>query len=105
VEKNMTDGIEFVAIVRENETGEFVLQFPDLPHCSALAATEEVAREIAPAILAQELEALRQGGRSLPKPSTFTAILTEGEWRAARSFRVRASAPAGQSSTPKAGAR
>jgi predicted RNase H-like HicB family nuclease len=86
----MSAATEFVAVIHENEDGEFVLQFPDLPGCSAVAPTEGDARSIAAQVLADRLDSIRQTGQAVPQPSTFTAILSDPKWRDGRSVRVRA---------------
>jgi predicted RNase H-like HicB family nuclease len=86
----MSAATEFVAVIHENEDGEFVLQFPDLPECSAVAPTEDEARSIAADVLAEGLDAIRRFGEIIPKPSTFTAILADPKWCVGRSVRVRA---------------
>jgi predicted RNase H-like HicB family nuclease len=86
----MSAAPEFVAVIHENEDGEFVLQFPDLPGCSAVVPSEGDARSIAADVLADRLDSIRQTGQAVPEPSTFTAILFDPKWRGGRSVRVRA---------------
>ena len=82
--------LEFVAVIQETESSEFVLRFPDLPGFSVVAASEQEARDLAAEALADHIETLRLAGEAIPNPSTFTAILADAKWRAGRSTRVRA---------------
>lgn len=66
--------MDYVVIIEKGERsyGAYV---PDLPGCVAVGETREEAMQLIREAIELHLEALREGGRSLPSPSSSIELV------------------------------
>jgi predicted RNase H-like HicB family nuclease len=66
---------QYFAVIIQNPDMNFDVTFPDLPGCTAMAATLDEARAIAGEMLAHHLANLERDGDPIPEPSTLEAVV------------------------------
>lgn len=65
----------FIALIRPNQNGGFLVDFPDFPECTTAGETLRHARLLAEATLSAHLEGLRKAGMEIPEPSCLKDIV------------------------------
>lgn len=73
----------YVAVLRQDATSEFLVQFPDVPGCFTRGATRDQAWRFAGETLAMHLERLAADGKALPVGRRLEAVRAEPEHRGA----------------------
>jgi len=79
---------KFIAVVSRESERRFRATFPDLPGRGVFAESFEEAASVAAETLALILEEADREGRPLPPPSTFTAVLSNPQYRDGIAIRV-----------------
>jgi transcriptional regulator with XRE-family HTH domain len=64
------------AIVAERTASGYSAYCPDLPSCSATAASAEELVTVMQRAVAREVRSLRRGGKAVPEPATYTYLIT-----------------------------
>jgi len=64
----------YPAVLERGPKGSFAIWFPDFPDCVAGGTTQEDALAKAELALAKAVDALAEGDRPLPQPTTFEEI-------------------------------
>ncbi len=64
----------YLALIRTQEASGFAIAFPDLPGCSAIAASFQEANLLARTILARHLADLRRRGLTCHGPSSMKEL-------------------------------
>ncbi len=68
----------YLAMIRTREDRSFAVAFPDLPGCSAVAASFQEAGLVARAILARHVGELRRRGLTCHAPRSLKELLDSG---------------------------
>jgi predicted RNase H-like HicB family nuclease len=85
----MPESIEFIALIRRNDEGEFISSFPDFPGSAAVSPSEDAAIDKAAETLADRIEELRQSGEAIPAASTFIDVMKRFDAHGLLAIRVR----------------
>lgn len=64
----------YIALIRLDRDGTFLVEFPDFPECTTAGETLRHARLLAEATLAAHLDGLRKAGVEIPEPSCLKDI-------------------------------
>jgi len=68
----------YLAMIRSLEPGRFLVEYPDLPGCTATASSFQDARQIAGALLAEHIRALLSKGVAPPPPRNMKQLQDSG---------------------------
>lgn len=68
----------YLALIRTREDRSFAVAFPDLPGCTAIAASFQEANLLARAILARHLADLRRRGLTFHGPRSMKELQDSG---------------------------
>ena len=68
----------YLAMIRSLEPGRFLVEYPDLPGCTATASTFQDARQLAGAMLADHIRELLSRGLTLPPSRNMRELQDSG---------------------------
>ena len=75
--------INYIAIVKELESGKFLISFPDFEGITTTAETEESIQDVAAGVIKTKLTELKQNKIKAPSPKRMTEVskeLKDGEF-------------------------
>lgn len=67
----------YIALLRKDPDSDYGVDFPDFPGCVTAGETVDEARAMAAEALAFHVAGMAEDGFSMPKPSTYAAVVAD----------------------------